>query len=253
MMSTARDGLSLEKWRAVVGSAGERLSLEKWRAGHRLAPCRPRPTERNSLQTTRAPVAPRSTAPIVRAVVAPCPRPIPCTSPRLLRPKGASGRRVRPCSPLPHSRIWHRSSEARPLQTATPIDPWWNLPPAAAVRVSLGEAPVSLTGVGDVHGVPACDMAKRPRHGSWSHAISRTGVSISAPGVSSLAREKQNGKNKMKKSHPGSTHDMAEVERRIQAQKDDDFIDAVQNQDIEGAMRLVHARQDDRSSRDALM
>jgi len=49
MMSTASDGLSLEKWRVVVGSAGERLSLEKWRAGHRLTPCRPRPTERKSL------------------------------------------------------------------------------------------------------------------------------------------------------------------------------------------------------------
>jgi hypothetical protein len=33
-MSTASDALSLEKWRAVVESAGERLSLEKWRAGH---------------------------------------------------------------------------------------------------------------------------------------------------------------------------------------------------------------------------
>ena len=99
-MSTASDALSLEKWRAVVGSAGERLSLEKWRAGHRLAPCRARPTERKSLQTTCAPVDPRSTAPIVRAVVTPCPRPIPCTSPRLLHPKRASSHHMRPCSPL---------------------------------------------------------------------------------------------------------------------------------------------------------
>ena len=103
-MSTASDALSLEKWRAVVGSAGERLSLEKWHAGHRLAPCRSRPTERKSLQTTCAPVDPRSTAPIVRAVVAPCPRPIPSTSPRLLHPKRASGHHMRPLF-LSHSRI----------------------------------------------------------------------------------------------------------------------------------------------------
>jgi hypothetical protein len=42
-------------------------------------------------------VAPRS---IARTVVARCPRPIPCTGPRLMPPKGPSGCRVRPCTPL---------------------------------------------------------------------------------------------------------------------------------------------------------
>lgn len=35
---------------------------------------------------------------------------------------------------------------------------------------------------------------------------------------------------------------MSEVERRVQQQKNDDLIDAVQNQDVEGVKRLLDIR-----------